>query len=78
MSAEPSPDAPYRRPLPSVLHRVSGSVEVARDLLGRSGTMYLMGTDIPDSTVVDRFTRAAEALALVAEALEGEFGSPSM
>ena len=59
--------------LVDVLHRVSGSVEVARDLLGRSGTMYLMANDEPSSSVVDRFTKAAEALALVAEALKGEF-----
>ncbi len=61
--------------LSRVLHRVSGSVEVARDLLGRSGTLYVMSNDAPDRAIVDRFTKAAEALALVAEALESEFSA---
>jgi len=55
-----------------VLQRMCGSLEVARDLVGRSGTMYVMATDDPDRSVVERFTEAAAALALVAEALEGK------
>ena len=58
-----------------LLQRMCGSVEVARDLVGRSGTMYVMATDDPDRSLVERFTEAAAALALVAEALQGQFGS---
>ncbi len=58
-----------------LLQRMCGSVEVARDLVGRSGTMYVMATDSPDRSLVERFTEAAAALALVAEALQGQFAS---
>jgi hypothetical protein len=58
-----------------LLQRMCGSVEVARDLVGRSGTMYVMATDDPDRSLVERFTEAAAALALVVEALQGQFGS---
>ena len=58
-----------------VLQRMCGSVEVACDLVGRSGTMYVMATDEPDRSVVERFTEAAQALALVAEALKGQLAT---
>ena len=67
---------PYRRCMQvDLLQRVCGSLEVARDLVGRSGTMYVMAMDDPDSSLVERFTEAARALALVAEALEGQVHS---
>jgi hypothetical protein len=55
-----------------LLQRMCGSVEVARDLVGRSGTLYVMTTDDPDRSLVERFTEAARALALIAEALHGQ------
>jgi len=60
-----------------VLQRMCGTVEVARDLVGRSGTMYVMTTDDPDSSVVERFTQAARALADVAEALQDKLATPA-
>jgi len=61
-----------------VLQRMCGTVEVARDLVARSGTMYVMTTDEPDTSVVERFTEAARALADVAEALQGKIAAPKL
>ncbi len=57
-------------PLIETLHKACGSVEVARDLLGRSGSLYLQAADAEDIDVAECFTHAAHALSRVVELLQ--------
>jgi hypothetical protein len=54
------------------LHKACGSVEVAADLLGRAGSLYMRAAEGPDDQVTERFADAARALSLVVEALQIE------
>ena len=60
------------------LHKACGSVELARDLLGRSGSLYLQAETMPDSHVAGCFDDAARALATVVEALKSKLGETSL
>jgi hypothetical protein len=56
--------------LRDVLHKVTGSVYVASDLIGRAVAQYVDAARSPDRTVIERCTEAGLALAGVAETLE--------
>lgn len=57
-------------PVIETLHKACGSVEVARDLLGRSGSLYLQIASDGDAEVAECFTHAAIALSRVVDALQ--------
>ncbi len=52
------------------LHKACGSIEVAKDLLGRSHMLYTDSAKEPDRDVMERFVHAATALTRVVEALQ--------
>lgn len=56
--------------LGELLHRTCGTVELAKDLVGRSQCLYMGAATVPDRLVVERFTDAVRALEDVAQALE--------
>ena len=66
------------QPATQDLHKVCGTLEVARDLVGRSGFKYLESATIPDSRTLECFAHAASALARVIEVLEGQITEPSL
>jgi len=57
-------------PLIETLHKACGSVEVARDLLSRSQSLYAGAASTPDHDVIESFVNAALALSRVVEALQ--------
>jgi hypothetical protein len=60
------------------LHRACGSVEVARDLLSRSQSLYAGAGSTPDHDVVECFVSAALALSRVVEALQVQLRPTSL
>jgi len=56
--------------LRAVLHKVTGSVYVASDLIGRAIAQYVEVASAPDRSVVDKCTEVGLALADVASTLE--------
>jgi hypothetical protein len=56
--------------LRDVLYRVTGSVYVASDLIGRAVTQYAQAAGAPDRQVIEKCTEAGLALATVVETLE--------
>ncbi|HYZ92662.1 MAG TPA: hypothetical protein VFA34_09755 [Actinomycetota bacterium] len=64
--------------LVETLHKACGSVEVARDLVGRSGSLYLQADTAPDNFVAGCFDEAARALESVVEALKVKLGESSL
>jgi hypothetical protein len=56
--------------LRDVLYKVTGSVYVASDLIGRAVAQYIEAAHMPDRAVVERCTEAGLALAGVVETLE--------
>ena len=52
------------------LHKACGSVEVAKDLLGRSQSLYADSSEMVDHEIVDYFVDATRALSRVVEAIE--------
>lgn len=60
------------------LHKACGSVEVAKDLLGRSASLYAQAARAPDREVVQIFATAVKALASVVEALEAQLRKTSL
>jgi hypothetical protein len=60
------------------LHKACGSVEVARDLLGRSGSLYVHATGATDEDVNECFAHAASALSRVVEALQLKMSESSL
>lgn len=67
-----------RAPLIETLHKACGSVEVARDLLGRSGSLYLQSSEAEDAHVNECFAHAASALSRVVEALQMKMNESSL
>lgn len=60
------------------LQKACGSVEVAQDLVGRSGSLYLQAEVTPDTHVAGCFDEAARALETVIEALKLKLGEKSL
>ena len=58
--------------LAETLQRICGSIEVARDLLVRSGDLYLSQSQARDLHIVESFVRASAVLGEISEALEGQ------
>jgi hypothetical protein len=58
--------------LAETLQRICGSVEVAKDLLERSGDLYLSQSQARDHHVIECFVRAVAVLGEIGEALEGQ------
>lgn len=58
------------RPLTEALHKACGSVEVAKDLVGRSASLYLRAESSPEPLVTERFAEATRALSSVMEVLQ--------
>ncbi len=58
--------------LAETLQRICGSIEVAKDLLERSGDLYLSQSQARDHNIIECFVRASAALGEVGEALEGQ------
>lgn len=52
------------------LHRACGGVEIARDLVGRSGALYLRTELRPDRELAESFAHASVALTRVLDALQ--------
>lgn len=52
------------------LHKACGTVEVARDLVGRSGRLFLQAENAPDRYVASCFDEAVRALTTVVQALK--------
>lgn len=57
-------------PVIEALHKACGRVEVAKDLLGRSGSLYLQIAQDGDHEVSECFTSAETALQRVVDVLQ--------
>lgn len=60
------------------LHKACGSVEVAKDLLDRSQSLYSDAAEMVDHELVEYFIDATRALARVVEAIEGHLRGTSL
>jgi hypothetical protein len=60
------------------LHKACGGVEIAQDLVWRSGSLYAGVSGSPDHGVMESFMQAADALALVVETLRGQLRRSSL
>jgi hypothetical protein len=57
------------------LHKMCGSLEVARDLVARSGVVYVNAADTPDGRILELMTQAAAMLSRTVEALQEDLGA---
>ena len=73
-------EAPVRSSMPGMesLHKACGSVEVARDLLSRSQSLYAGSSSAPDHDVVECFANAALALSRVVEVIQVQLRATSL
>lgn len=53
-----------------LMHKIQGSVEVARDLVGRSGALYVTVAELPEARILEALADAAHALSRVSEVLD--------
>lgn len=58
------------------IHRMCGSLEIARDLVARSGVLYVTVADNPDGRILELMTHATSMLTLAVEALQEDISQP--
>ena len=61
-----------------LLHRVRGSIDVARDVIDRSVATYAQTAAATEGRVVDQLRDAANALAVAAAALDEELRAKTL